>query len=159
MYYCYDVGTLTYFRVVQFDTTGNIFHFYLYAGAFSGQSIVEVTGASYGFIANHTFTWVGQYGVSIPDTINYITAVKSIIFSSFNPPTLSQIPGMSSLFTSALGVYSFNQNAIAQSVSNSIQGGSSNILRILSTSSGTEVYTVTASGQSYPIDSSSTISV
>ena len=87
------------FRVEQYNTMGSTFNFYLYAGAFSGTSIVEITGGSYGFIPNHTFTWVGQKYAVIPDTVNWITATKSVIYSSTQPPTISSIIDLSNYIT------------------------------------------------------------
>ena len=74
------------FRVVQFDSAGTIFHFYLRAGAFSGTSFVEIIGGSYGFVPNHTFTWLCNYHVTMPEATNYITATRRLLRSTIYTP-------------------------------------------------------------------------
>ena len=135
----YDLGPDTNnldFRVVQFDTSGTVFQFYLYSGAFSGPSIVEIAGGTYGLVPNHTFAWDLRYNVVIPSYANYITATKSVIYSSTSPPSLAQVVGGSTLFNKVNGIYAFNPTAIAQSVSSAVQSGPSAILRPVATSSG-----------------------
>ena len=87
------------FRIVQFSGDGTQFDFYLYSGAFSGNSFIEITGGSFGLVPNHYFDWSLGYGVTIPDLSNYITATKSMIYSSSSPPTLTNFVGGSTLFT------------------------------------------------------------
>ena len=75
------------------------------------------------------------------------------------PPSLTQVIGGTTLFNNKNGVYTFNANAIAQSVSTAVQGGTTNILKPISTSTGTEIYMCTSTGNTYPLDSSSSIQV
>ena len=75
------------------------------------------------------------------------------MFTTSNPPKLSDIVGASSLFTlTATGSFTFNQTAIGQSIGLASAAGSTNILTGLATSSGTEIYVVTTKGRTYPID-------
>jgi hypothetical protein len=91
---------------------------------------------------------------------NYIESVNDLIYSSSNPPTLANIVGAQSLFVNnGTTGWIFNVNAIAQSVNAASAAGTTRILTGLATSSGTEIYCVTEQGKTYPIDSSSTISI
>ena len=93
--------------------------------------------------------------------MNYIESVNHIIYSSSNPPTLTQIAGATTRFSNnpITCEYIFNAQAIAQSVNTATVAGSTNILVGLPTSSGSEVYCCTTNGRTYPIDNSSTIYV
>ena len=73
------VELITLFMDVMLFTVSGI-------NAFSGTSFVEITGGSYGFVPDHTFTWLGQYGVTMPVATNYITATRRIIRSTIYTP-------------------------------------------------------------------------
>ena len=101
-----------------------------------------------------------KYGITFNSSMNYIESVNNIIYSSSNPPTLTQIVGTTTLFNNnGSGGYTFNAQAIAASVNAATVAGSTNILVGLPTSTGSEIYCCRENGRTYPIDNSSTMSV
>jgi hypothetical protein len=104
-------------RVVQNDSVGRSFSFYLYSSGFSGLSLVEVKGAG----EIQTFTYSGVTATA--PTGNYINATFNKLFNSINPPHITDIPELNSMFGLINGNYYLNSQYIWSPAGSSGAGG------------------------------------
>ena len=119
--------------------------------------MIELVGA-YG-VDSQSFNFNPVYGQTWGND-NYIESLKDLIFTTSNPPSLSDITGASALFVNnGDGSFNFNVTAVMQSINSITAAGTSNILSAPATDSATAIYVVTTKGKTYPIDNSSTISI
>jgi hypothetical protein len=143
-------------RATQNDNQGTDYFISLYLPGFTGDALIEIVGA-YG-VNSQSFNFNPIYGQTWGND-NYIEGTVDLIYTSNNPPALSDITGASTLFQNNGGSYVISPSALQQSISSITSAGNSNILSSPATPSETAIYVVTTKGKTYPIEQSSTISI
>ena len=85
------------FRVIQNDSVGRDYNFYLYITKNSGYATFNILGNK---MANQSFTWSGTTSTSSPASPNYINAQIYKMFSTRQPPAIGDIPNLQTTLSS-----------------------------------------------------------